>query len=415
MNRLIGAVALASLASACGAAPPVARSAPKLVILGFEGMDPNLTTRLIAQGKLPNLAKLAAQSGFALLEPGPARPWVSPLWGTVDRANIRSSILYVPGTFPPPPLEHGELLSGFPLPDVRATAGTYYYFASNVTRKEEGPTKLGGIVKRLVFTKNVAGVEMDGPRNPDAPEFVLRVPLTIQWNHEPRTANVAIAGDTIHLAEKQWSKWIPIDFEATRSRRFRAMAQFFLDDAGQALQLHVSPLHWHPSVPLQPISSPPQFAADIFERLGPYRTLGHPEAAAAFAEGRLDENTFMSDLERAFDERAETILNRVDTGRWDLLAGVIESIDRLEHVMDTSIERVYLKADQLVGDVVQRLPPEATIIVLSSHGNRDTSPGIFVSNRKPTAAILRMSDLAPTVLKYFGIPIPKETDGKALF
>src|SRR5215470_4349347 len=36
----------------------------RAVILGFDGMDPELTTKFIAEGKLPNLAKLREQGTF---------------------------------------------------------------------------------------------------------------------------------------------------------------------------------------------------------------------------------------------------------------------------------------------------------------------------------------------------------------
>src|SRR5262245_9561956 len=39
----------------------------KVIVLGFDGMDYQLTTELIAQGRLPNLARLAQSGSFAPL------------------------------------------------------------------------------------------------------------------------------------------------------------------------------------------------------------------------------------------------------------------------------------------------------------------------------------------------------------
>ena len=47
----------------------------------------------------------------------------------------------------------------------------------------------------------------------------------------------------------------------------------------------------------------------------------------------MDEKTFMDDLYRAFDDRAQVILNRIDSRDWDVLVGVIESTDRVQHMM----------------------------------------------------------------------------------
>src|SRR5213594_3495485 len=87
-------------------------------------------------------------------------------WVTAGRAGVRSSVLTVPVTFPPEAVPNGELLSGLPLPDIRGTMGTFYYFGTDVSRYEEGNTEFGGILKRLVFDDDVARTELVGPPNP---------------------------------------------------------------------------------------------------------------------------------------------------------------------------------------------------------------------------------------------------------
>ncbi|MGH9176322.1 MAG: alkaline phosphatase family protein, partial [Vicinamibacterales bacterium] len=51
------------------------------------------------------------------------------------------------------------------------------------------------------------------------------------------------------------------------------------------------------------------------------------------------------------------------------------------------------------------------------HGGYDfaVTAGVLVSNRKLTGAPARIIDIAPTVLKFFGIAIPRDVDGKPLF
>ncbi len=52
------------------------------------------------------------------------------------------------------------------------------------------------------------------------------------------------------------------------------------------------------------------------------------------------------------------------------------------------------------------------------HGSYDykTTPGTLLSSRPiPAGSKVGIIDLAPTVLKYFGVPIPPEIDGKAIF
>src|SRR6185295_6642629 len=78
----------------------------------------------------------------------------------------RSSILTVPVTYPPEDVPSGELLSGLPLPDIRGTMGTFYYFGTDLSRYEEGNTEFGGILKRIVFDGDVAQTELVGAPNP---------------------------------------------------------------------------------------------------------------------------------------------------------------------------------------------------------------------------------------------------------
>lgn len=470
VRQLSGLAACLVLAAACSSAPPAFTQ--KLIVLGFDGMDPGLTERWIKAGRLPNLAALAARSGMQRLEttpaPGSAMAWASfatgvnagkhsiydalvrdprtyapslamvareparflfhyvpiarprlsstrggtSFWTTAGDHGVRSSILTVPMTFPPEQVPNGELLSGSPLPDIRGTTGTYSYFATDLNRGEEGSTEFGGILRRLTFAQRVAQAELRGPPNPIvqqqqraiaessqsdsekqaalaalAGDAAVRVPFTITWNHEARTANVDIQGQTVHLTERQWSRWVELEFRVNPLVRQRGMAQLFLVTAGTELQLYVSPVNWHPSDPPAAISSPARFSADLFQRLGPYRTLGWAEATAALNEQRIDEQTFLDDLDKAFDDRAEAILNRIETAPWDLLVGVIESTDRVQHMMwrlldpghplydaeqarlhGGAILHVYQRVDQFVGEVIARMPADTTLLVVSDHG-----------------------------------------------
>src|SRR5262249_14550370 len=257
-------------------------------------------------------------------------------WVTAGRAGVRSSMLTVPVTFPPEEVPNGELLSGLPLPDIRHTMGTFYYFGTDLSRYEEGNTEFGGILKRLVFDGDVAQTELVGPPNPIVKQRLrearaktppakmsdvdrmkiaelearedVRLPMTIHWNKAERSATVDLGDSSIHLGEHQWSKWINLDFTINMLLRVHGMAQLYLISGGPKLQLSISRVNWKPDTPPAPMSSPASLSADLYERLGPYRTLGWAEATWPLNEDRIDEKTFMDDLDRAFDDRAQVIL-----------------------------------------------------------------------------------------------------------
>src|SRR5436190_18078310 len=62
VKRLVVALLVVCLgaATACGTRRPAEKFRQKLVILGFDGMDPRLVQRWMNEGKLPNMKKLAA-------------------------------------------------------------------------------------------------------------------------------------------------------------------------------------------------------------------------------------------------------------------------------------------------------------------------------------------------------------------
>jgi predicted AlkP superfamily phosphohydrolase/phosphomutase len=461
------------VASACRGPAPREQGRPKLVILGFDGMDPALLDRWMKANVLPNIAKVASTGGVRPLatthspesptawasfatgvNPGkhniydflvrdtttylpdlgmvrrePAKflfgylPIAKPklfsirggtsFWVTAGQAGVRSSILTVPVTFPPEDVPNGELLSGLPLPDIRGTMGTFYYFATDLSRYEEGNTEFGGILKRLVMENDVAQTEVIGPPNPIIKQQVqairlkgptlsdqdratiaelqakedVRLPMTIRWNRSAKTATVEIEGQSLLLEPGKMSRWVDLDFRVNFFVRLHGMVQLLLMNADRELQLYISPVNWKPDNPPLPMSAPASFSGDLFERLGYYRTLGWAEATWPLNEGRMDERTFMEDLYKAFDDRAQVILSRIDARNWDLLVGVIESTDRVQHMMwrlldpahpmydgalaqrfGDSIERVYRRADQFVGEVLEKIEPGTTVLIVSDHG-----------------------------------------------
>jgi len=474
-RRLLHRVLLVALAlaAACTTSPPPRTFSQKMVILGFDGMDPRLVDRWMAEGKLPSMARLAGQGGRYRLEttvspesptswssfaiggnPGKhsiydflvhdvktympdigmvrremprflfnyiptSRPKIVSLrggtafWVTAGSAGVRSSILTVPVTFPPETVPNSRMLSGLPLPDVRGTIGTFYYFATDLGRYEEGSTEMGGILKRLVFSEGTARTDLVGPPNPivkaqadalrskgaaltDAEKARLSdldkqadvtVPLTIRWTRPASRATIELQGSSVTLGEGEWSGWIPLEFRVNALVRIRGMVQVLLVKAGDDLQLYVSPVNWPPDSPMVPISAPASYAADLHRQFGTYRTLGWAEATWPLNEDRIDEKAFMDDLFRAFDDRAKIALEEIASSRSDLVVFVSESTDRVQHMFwrfidqthpmynaaeaaryGDAVERVYRRCDDLVGQVLQKVGPDTLVMVLSDHG-----------------------------------------------
>jgi predicted AlkP superfamily phosphohydrolase/phosphomutase len=466
----IGVAAAACSWSACSR--PAASDRPKLVVLGFDGMDPTLLDVFLKRGEMPAFSRLIKSGGLTKLEttvspesptswasfatgvnPGKhniydflvrdtktyvpelgitqveppsflfdwmplSRPKVTSLrggtsfWVTAGKAGVRSAIMTVPVTFPVEDVPSGEMLAGLPVPDVHGTVGSYSYFATDLSRYQEGNSEMAGILKHLTFEGSVAHSQLVGPPNPivkkkikaitekgrlsDADRLTLgqlkaeeyvSIPLDITWTRGSGQATFQIAGQSFTLRTGEWSKWINTDFDINFFIRIHGMLTFYLADAGNELKLYASPINFRPDAPPVPLSAPASLAADLYKRLGPYRTLGWAEATNPLREERIDEKTFMDDLFRAFDDRANVILDQLAGDNWDLFVGVIESTDRVQHMMfrlldpahpafdpalaekfGDSIERVYRRADQFVGQVIDILPAGTPIMIVSDHG-----------------------------------------------
>ena len=404
--------------TACRRAVPPETFKQKLVILGFDGMDPKLVRRWIDEGKLPNLARLVKQGGLYELDtthsPESPTSWASfatgvnpgkhniydflvrdtqtylpdlgmvkrvpprfflnyfpiskpqvlsirggtSFWVTAGRAGVRSSVLTVPVTYPPEEVPNGEMLVGTAPARHPRDDGHLLLLRdrSQPVRRGQHRVRRHSETPRLRERRRAHGAGWSaqpdratatagGPREPgddrcrsgchrrtEARQDV-RVPLVIGWQRGQDSATIELAGTSVLLKVGGWSTWIDLDFRVNFLIRLHGMAQLHLIRADDDLQLYVSPVNWKPDAPPLPMSSPESFSADLFARLGYFRTLGWAEATWPLEEGRLDEKAFMDDLYRAFDDRAQVILNRLDSRNWDLFVGVIESTDRVQHMM----------------------------------------------------------------------------------
>jgi predicted AlkP superfamily phosphohydrolase/phosphomutase len=475
------AVGVAGTGMRCGsrdsATRPVRRAQQRVFIMGFDGMDPTLAGRFMDEGKLPNLKALAEVGTFNKLEstlpsespvawasfatgvnpgkhnvydflvrdfktylPEPLPVKKEPpqfLWGTIPikgpkasslrggtsfwvhagRDGVRSIVLTVPMTWPPEEGAHGDMLSGLPLPDMRATLGTFYYWATDLSSFEVGNTEFGGYLERLLFEDGIAATVLKGPENPvlKQEETALRaklkagplsdgdkqrleelatskdinLPMTVRWNEGAGQAEIEIQGQRISLKVGEWSDWVPLTFKVSFLAKLHGMTQFYVVKADRELRLFASPVNMDPRDPPIAISKPEGFSAQIAKDLGgPYRTLGWAESAdKALQEGRLDEAAFLWDSERAFMDRERVIFKQLERNDWDLFVAVIETTDRISHMMfrlidpkhplydaalagkyGDSIEKIYRRADDLVGRIRAKLPPDTVLMVVSDHG-----------------------------------------------
>jgi predicted AlkP superfamily phosphohydrolase/phosphomutase len=455
---------------------PLRRAKQRVFVIGYDGMDPTLSRKYMDEGRMPHFKALAEEGTFARLKS--TQPSESPtawasfatgsnpgkhgiydflirdlktyfpdfnmirkeppefLWGLIPLKpprivstrggtsfwkvaaadGIETVVLTVPVTFPPEDLAHGEMLGGLPLPDIRGTLGTFYYWATDLSAYEEGNTEFGGFLKRLLFDSGVCETVLKGPTNPilKQEETALRekrkagplsdkeqarldelatgkdinVPMTVRWSEGSGQATIEIQGTKLSLKTGEWSDWVPLTFKVNALIRVHGMTQFHVIEANRELRLYASPVNLDPRNPPIPISTPASFSRKLASQIGIYRTLGWAESAdKPLNEGRLDEAEFLYDSDRAFDDREKIILKNLERNDWDLFVCSIETTDRIQHMMwrlidprhpmydpalaakyGDAIEKIYRRADDFIGRLRQRLPRDVLFMVMSDHG-----------------------------------------------
>ena len=332
-----------------------ATNGKKLIILGVDGMDPDLLTKFMAEGKMPNFAKLAAEGSYRRLgtsippqspvawsnlitgmnagghgifdfihrDPktfqlyfstskveGPKHSWkvgnwVIPLgggsaeqlrhgtafWEILDQHHITNVVYRIPANFPPIDAK-GKTLSGMGTPDLRGSYGTFTFYTDDPTAAA-GAVE-GGEVMQVEVKDNRVSSNLIGPDN------------TLRKNSPPATEEFTVDVDPLNpvaritfqdqqfvLKEGEWSGWKPVEFQLMPFLNVRGICRFFLKQTHPRFQLYVSPINIDPANPELPISTPSSYSKDLTKEVGEFHTQGIAEDTKALSDGVLDDQEFL--------------------------------------------------------------------------------------------------------------------------
>ncbi len=328
----------------------------KVIVLGIDGMDPQLLKRFIQEGRMPNFASLIQQGSFRELttsippqspvawsnlitgmnagghgifdfihrdpksmelyfsasKVGPPKhsihlgSWVVPLgggtaeqlrkgeafWQVLDEHDIPNSVFRIPSNFPPVPAK-GATLSGMGTPDLRGTYGTFSFYTDDPTAAA-GAVEGGQIVPVQVENSQVTA-NLIGPDN------------TFRKGSPPATEEFRVAVDPVEavariavqehefvLKEGEWSGWTPVEFKLVPFfASVKGMCRFYLKQAHPRFQLYVSPVNIDPADPALPISTPSAYSRMLVEEAGEYHTQGIAEDTKALSDGVLDDKEYL--------------------------------------------------------------------------------------------------------------------------
>jgi predicted AlkP superfamily phosphohydrolase/phosphomutase len=372
-----------------------ARSDTKQVlILGLDGLDPQLLEKWMEEGHLPNFQKLAAEGSFHKLASSvpPISPvaWSSfatgvdaskhniydflgrdlksylpilsstdirpplrvlklgkfeipiskpmvrlmrkskPFWRILGEHYVSCHVIRVPITFPPEKQPNGALLSAMCVPDLRGTQGSFTFFT---TDKERAAAFEGGSIIAVEPQDGVIRSEIPGPPDPlTQAHAMLTLPIEVRVDKATQTAHFKVGKETFTLGLREFSDWICLPFKPAIGKAVKGIVRFRIIDFEPHFNLYMTPINLDPEEPAMPISSPGFYAQYLARLIGPYATLGLAEDTWALNERILDEEAFLDYTWLIHEEREKMWFNALKKNRRGLNVVVFDATDRIQHM-----------------------------------------------------------------------------------
>ena len=326
-------------------------------------------------------------------------------WDHLIAHGIDAEVYYLPSNYPPstpPGPGRFRSISGMGTPDLLGSYGEFTLFTPRVSRR--GRTVGGGRFARLTLINHRGTAELTGPpnflRTLDETGQTLPMKATLKVVRDPvhRVAKIELSGNVVLLAEGEWSDWIPVEFPTEvpgttvlkvtgAPTSVMGMVRLFAKQIHPKFELYVSPMNIDPTRPANPITEPAGFSHELARHHGRFHTLGIPEDTKALSHGALTEDQFLSQAQSVMDERSEQFRHALAKFAGGCLFFYFGESDLVQHMFwrdrdpqhpafnanDSQrygkvVEDIYIGADRIVGEALDAIGPEDTLMVLSDHG-----------------------------------------------
>ncbi len=363
------AAVLAGWCAGCGGGDVSASPATpqRVIVLGFDGMDYDLTKKLMDEGRMPSFSRLAAAGQFQPLlsaippqspvawsnfitgmdagghgiydflhrNPKTYLPYLStsraetgeplltlgkwqvpgsgkvellrhgePFWEALGKAGVDTTIDRMPANFPPSGTASREL-SGMGAPDLQGTPGWFSFYTSELFAFS-GQDISNGDIHEVDAFDDVVHASLYGPDNPFLKETKKATfDFTAYLDPEADVAKIVVGDEERILQVGEWSDWVPFEFDLVPTQHVPAMVRFYLKQVHPEFELYASPVNIDPEDQALPVSYPDDYAAELARATGRFYTQGMPEETNAYKDGVLDRDEFLAQAAIAGDEIAE--------------------------------------------------------------------------------------------------------------
>lgn len=400
------------LVGACGgrssdrrdAGTRAARATGRLIVLGFDGVDPRWLDRWVSEGKLPTLARLvAAHDGRAYRRLGSTIPpqspvaWASfatgthpgehgifdfirpsrltegpfpvqpmqgtntfeqpdqgppttssfrhgiPFWKTIADEGTPTVAINVPYSFPPDPMRHGRMLSGLGVPDLLGINSLFTY-GTSAPPPEDRRSPGGGRIVPITMRGDAGELVIEGPKPSDAAPARTRVTLELTRRADGKV-DARVGSRTLVLEPRTFSDFVELDF-VEGDFRARGIVRLLLLESAPELRVFITPISVHPREPWFPISYPDDFAATLADDLGHlYKTVGWDHDTSSLNAEVLDDELFLRDMDAIERDRREMLLDAIRRDDFRMLVWVSTATDRVAHMFYRLIDPEHPRYD----------------------------------------------------------------------
>ncbi|UCC94797.1 MAG: alkaline phosphatase family protein [Candidatus Omnitrophota bacterium] len=405
--------------------------AQKVIILGFDGLSPHIVESMMQEGKLPNFSRLKQQGSYRrLLTTNPSQSPVAwagfatgknpgkhgvydfikrdpqsgalslslsniekakpqrvikgkCFWNYTSQMRVPTVIIGCPVTFPPDKV-YGRMLSGMGVPDILGTEGTFtFYTTESLDADEDIGGKVFQIKKSSTMVLNLIGPRVATPKGAEN----VKVPFKVTLHEAKKSVDIEYQNEKHTLKVGQWSDWSDVAFRIGLLKKAKGIFKFYLVETTPHFKLYISPINFDPRSPFFQISYPHHYSKELAEAIGLYYTQGMPMDTWAVNEKRLPRQPFLEQIGEVLREKKAMLdfeLNRLKEG---VLFCYFESSDIIQHMfwryLDSEhplyVEDVpqeykemigewYKKMDDILGELMQTIGTDDTLIVLSDHG-----------------------------------------------
>ncbi len=379
---------------ACILRPPcTARSRVKrVVILGLDGLDHGLTEKMLAEGKLPNLARLREQGSFkplaSTLPPISPVAWSSfqtgvnpgkhnifdflmpdlrtyqpklssveirpprrmlrlgnfrfplgkadvrllrkskPFWSILSDYGIFNCIIRVPITFPP---EKFAACSYRPCVSPICAAHRECSLITPPAPKAKGKRRAAKFIMSSRPATPFRPSWLDRPTRFAPKPGPLKLPFVVTIKG-PGRAILKIGGVKHDLQTDKYTDWIQVGFHVMPGLTVHGVCKFLLLATEPEFELYATPINIDPEKPAMPVGYPSVYSVYLAKKQGSYATLGLAEDTWGLSEHVLGDDHFLQqclDTDREREAMFFDGLDKIDRG---LCVCVFDGTDRMQHM-----------------------------------------------------------------------------------